>query len=273
MGFLLAKILLLLGLAALCGALFARWWFRRHYEDVSLEYARSREEWAAWRRGFEERLAARPAVDLGPVAEQVAILEMAVRDLPLPPPPDLRPLHERLAALDDAVNGIVIPPPPPAPDLGPIDARLTAIEQALFPVQTRIDQLESAIRNIHVPPAPTLDLNPVLERLGALQALIENPPPPRVTVREGSRNLLSHAGHGKPDDLTQIKGVARTLERTLHKVGVFYFWQIAEWSPDDVKYVDSQLAAFKGRIERDDWVTQAGALAATPDAAHRPVEH
>jgi predicted flap endonuclease-1-like 5' DNA nuclease len=92
-------------------------------------------------------------------------------------------------------------------------------------------------------------------------------------VREGSRNLLSHPGHGKPDDLTQIKGVPKVLERTLHKVGVFYFWQIAEWSPEDVRYVDSQLATFKGRIERDGWVDQAHELAATPSAAARPTEH
>src|SRR5437762_9246387 len=30
----------------------AYWWFRRHYEDVTLEYSRSREERSAWRRGF-----------------------------------------------------------------------------------------------------------------------------------------------------------------------------------------------------------------------------
>ena len=41
------------------------------------------------------------------------------------------------------------------------------------------------------------------------------------------------------------------LEHTLHKVGVFYFWQIAEWSPEDVRYVDSQLTGFHGRIESD----------------------
>ena len=53
MGFLLTKILLLLVLAAAGGALLAYWWFRRHFEDVTLDYARSREEWEAWRRGFE----------------------------------------------------------------------------------------------------------------------------------------------------------------------------------------------------------------------------
>ena len=274
MGFLLAKILLLLGLAALCGALFAYWWFRRHYEDITLEYARSREEWAAWRRDFEERLAARPAVDLEPLSGQVAALDAAVRDTPQPEPMDLRPLLERLAAIDTTVRAIVIPGAPDAPDLTPINERLTAIEHALFPVQTRLDELESAVRGIQVPPSQSVDLSPVLERLGTLQTRLENPPAPKVAVREGSRNLLTHAADGKPDDLKQLRGVGKVLERTLHKVGVFYFWQIAEWSPEDVKYVDGKLSTFKGRIERDGWVNQASELAASPNAAHRPpTEH
>lgn len=268
MGFLLAKILVLLGAAALCGGLFAYWWFRRHYEDVTLEYHRSNEEWAAWRRDFEERLAQRPSADLSPLQGQLVALEAAVRDITMPEAPDLKPLQEQLAALEKAVNSIEIP----TADLAPIDARLTAIEHALFPVQTQLDELGSAVRAIRMPPPP--DLGPVIERIGELQQRIENPPPPKVQVREGSRNLLSHPGHGDPDDLTQLKGVPKVLERRLHKVGVFYFWQIAEWSPEDVKYVDAKLATFSGRIERDDWVNQAGELAASPSAAPRPArEH
>ena len=148
-----------------------------------------------------------------------------------------------------------------------------AIEHALFPVQTRIDQLESAVRALCVPPPQAVDLSAVLERLDALQLRLQSPPAPKVAVREGSRNLLTHAALGKPDDLTQIRGVPKVLERTLHKVGVFYFWQIADWSPEDVKYVDSKLVSFSGSIERDDWVTQASALAAAATAAHRPAEH
>src|SRR5437588_12995193 len=86
MGFLLAKILFLLALAAACGALFGYWWFRRHYEDVTLEYARSRDEWASWRRGFEARLAARPEVDLQPLREQLAAVDAAVRRIHVPIP-------------------------------------------------------------------------------------------------------------------------------------------------------------------------------------------
>src|SRR5882672_3194698 len=245
MGFLLAKILFLLVLAGACGALFTYWWFRRHYEDVTLEYARSRDEWASWRRGFEARLAERPDVDLAPLQSRLDDIERRIGDIRLPEAPDLTPMQERL----------------------------TAIEHALFPVQTRLDELASAVRAVHVPAPQTLDLTAVLERLGRLQSHLENPPAPKVAVREGSRNLLTHPGHGRPDDLTQIKGVPKVLERKLHRVGVFYFWQIAEWSPEDVKYVDGQLTAYRGRIERDDWVNQANELAATPSAAHRPTEH
>ncbi len=40
MGFLLAKIFILLMLAAIAGALLMYWWVRRRYEDVSLEFSR-----------------------------------------------------------------------------------------------------------------------------------------------------------------------------------------------------------------------------------------
>ena len=272
MGLLLAKILFLLVLAAACGALFTFWWFRRHYEDVTLEYARSRDEWASWRRGFEARLAARPEVDLQPLREQVAAVDEAVRsiDVPIPERVDLASVHARLDEIETRIGDIRLPAPS---DLGPTEQRLTAIEHALFPVQTRLDELESAVRAFRAVPSQTVDLGPVLERLGTLQSRLENPPAPRAAVRAGSRNLLTHPGHGKPDDLTQIKGVPKVLERRLHRVGVFYFWQIAEWSAEDVRYVDRKLAAYKGRIQRDEWVSQANELAATPSAAPRPTEH
>jgi hypothetical protein len=394
MGFLLAKILILLAVAAVGGALFAYWWFRRHFEDVTLEYTRARDEWASWRRSFEDRLAARPQVDLHPLSQQVAGVDAAVRAINIPqpqatdlgpvlsavsgirmPPPapvdlapmqsrldaieqrigsiripeapapvDLGPLSQRLEALEKRVAGISIPQPrevdlnptmlkltaidtavrairvpdAAAPvDLAPTQARLDRLEQAvrgivippakdadltpitsklqqlqarvdgirmpdapapvdLAPTQARLDRLEQAVRSIHVPPSQNVDLNPVLERLSAMQTRLDNPPPPpvpQVAVREGSKNLLSHAGHGKPDDLKQIKGVKRVLERTLHKVGVYYFWQIAEWSREDVAHVDSVLPAFKGRINRDHWVTQANELSAKPTAAKPPGQH
>lgn len=280
MGFLLTKILFLLVLAAAGGALFAYWWFGRHFQDVTLEYARSREEWDAWRRGFEERLAERPPVNLDPLTQQLTAVHTALSDIDIPIPErvDLSPLHARLEELTRRVGDLRIPD---APDLGPTDARLTAIEHALFPLQTRLDELASAVRALR-PAAPAAgggaaDCAQTPESAGAASAQAaaadaEEAPPP-VAVRDGSKNLLTHAGHGEPDDLTRIKGVAKVLEHTLHQVGVFYFWQIAEWSPEDVEYVDSQLTGFHGRIESDEWVSQASELATLPTASPRPREH
>jgi predicted flap endonuclease-1-like 5' DNA nuclease len=91
-----------------------------------------------------------------------------------------------------------------------------------------------------------------------------------VGVRNGSRNLLARAAYGKPDDLKQIKGVANVLEKMLHDIGVYYFWQIAEWGAKDVQHADEQLQAFKGRISRDEWVKQSKSFAKLASSARRP---
>ncbi|MEM1382025.1 MAG: endonuclease [Pseudomonadota bacterium] len=73
--------------------------------------------------------------------------------------------------------------------------------------------------------------------------------------------LLTAARDGNPDDLKQIKGVGPKLEGLLHKLGVFHFDQIASWSEKEVGWVDYYLEGFKGRVSRDDWVSQAKTLA------------
>ena len=68
-------------------------------------------------------------------------------------------------------------------------------------------------------------------------------------------NLLKGA-QGDADDLKKISGVGPKLESTLNEIGVFHFWQIAEWGGDEIEYMDDKLS-FKGRIERDNWIAQA----------------
>lgn len=65
---------------------------------------------------------------------------------------------------------------------------------------------------------------------------------------------------GKADDLKMISGVGPKLEKTLNGLGFWHFEQIAKWKKADVAVVDDELK-FKGRIERDDWIKQAKALA------------
>ena len=68
------------------------------------------------------------------------------------------------------------------------------------------------------------------------------------------------AGIGEPDDLKLIVGVGPVLERMLHNLGVTTFRQIARWTERDIAEFDAKLPEFPGRIQRDQWVTQARAL-------------
>jgi len=62
------------------------------------------------------------------------------------------------------------------------------------------------------------------------------------------------------DDLKLISGVGPKIEGILHSLGIYTFAQVAGWKKAEREWVDGYLN-FKGRIERDDWVKQAKALA------------
>ena len=65
---------------------------------------------------------------------------------------------------------------------------------------------------------------------------------------------------GEKDDLTQIIGIGKVFERTLHDLGIFHFRQIAAFGPAEIARINSELKEFKGRIEHDDWIGQAREL-------------
>ena len=70
---------------------------------------------------------------------------------------------------------------------------------------------------------------------------------------------------GAGDDLTKISGVGEVLVGKLNNLGITKFEQISAWSDDDIATVDDALS-FKGRIEREDWITQATKLMAEATA-------
>ena len=80
---------------------------------------------------------------------------------------------------------------------------------------------------------------------------------PKAAKPEG----LTEARGGQADDLKRIKGVGPKLEKLLHSLGFFHFDQIANWSADEIAWVDANLTGFKGRVTRDIWVAQAKAFA------------
>ncbi|MEZ5811972.1 MAG: dipeptide ABC transporter ATP-binding protein [Rhizobiaceae bacterium] len=64
----------------------------------------------------------------------------------------------------------------------------------------------------------------------------------------------------KPDDLKLISGVGPKIEGILNELGIYKYEQVAAWKKAERAWVDDHLR-FKGRIEREDWVKQAKALA------------
>ncbi len=82
------------------------------------------------------------------------------------------------------------------------------------------------------------------------------------TAEDAARpEALSSARAGGADDLKMIKGVGPKLEIMLNELGFYHFDQIAAWSAAEVAWVNDNLAGFKGRVSRDNWVEQASKLA------------
>ena len=47
----------------------------------------------------------------------------------------------------------------------------------------------------------------------------------------------------------------------LNGMGIWHYSQIASWGEAEVAWVDDNLDGFKGRVSRDEWVSQAKTLA------------
>lgn len=88
-------------------------------------------------------------------------------------------------------------------------------------------------------------------------------PTPRIlaAVAQAAASLAQDNAGAEPDDLRQIKGIGPKIADSLDRLGVQRLEQIAAWTPADVARVNEQLR-FKGRIEREEWISQAKALVA-----------
>jgi len=97
--------------------------------------------------------------------------------------------------------------------------------------------------------------------------IVKPAPEPAAAVPKAAKPTLDSKDRPKGierpksvDDLKLISGVGPKIERTLHELGVFTYAQVANWKKAERDWVDGYLS-FHGRIEREDWVQQAKALA------------
>ena len=94
----------------------------------------------------------------------------------------------------------------------------------------------------------------------AMMSREEPEPAPKPVISDDWKPMLFTTAPDPVDDLKRIKGIGAVIEKTLNKLGVYQFKQIAEWDDNNCAWVDNSLS-FPGRIKREEWVKQAGLLA------------
>ena len=62
---------------------------------------------------------------------------------------------------------------------------------------------------------------------------------------------------GAKDDLSKIHGIGPVFARTLYKMGLYRYGQIARWTPEDINEVAKKLYTAPDRIKRDNWIASA----------------
>lgn len=97
-------------------------------------------------------------------------------------------------------------------------------------------------------------------------AILSPLPTMQITAPFGERHpaqaavaVLLEERPNRVDDLTQIAGIGRKLEKMLNGLGIWQLDQLAALSPEQIRWVDEKLS-FGGRIHRENWVAQAGAM-------------
>jgi NADH-quinone oxidoreductase subunit E len=79
----------------------------------------------------------------------------------------------------------------------------------------------------------------------------------RSRAAEAVRAPRSATAAPRKDDLKLIAGIGPVLERTLNRLGVLRYEQIAAWTDADVERIASQAIELRGRIQRERWAAAA----------------
>ena len=78
-------------------------------------------------------------------------------------------------------------------------------------------------------------------------------------------NRIGIGSEENKNNLQLIKGVGSSIEEKLNSIGIYNFEQISNFNNVDTTKITELIKFFPGRIERDDWVSQAKELLNKPE--------
>jgi predicted flap endonuclease-1-like 5' DNA nuclease len=147
---------------------------------------------------------------------------------------------------------------PEAPEI-PVAPPVAAPEPAAEPAEAKPEP-QPKPKGKAVTPAPKAapPRKPAAKRVAKPKAA---PAAPSPKAAPSMTEIGVPAAVGAPDNLLLLKGVGPKLNTLLIGLGITRFDQIGAWTAEDAAKVDAHLGTFKGRIERDSWIEQAGLLA------------
>ncbi|MFZ1865760.1 MAG: hypothetical protein WAU39_16165 [Polyangiales bacterium] len=132
------------------------------------------------------------------------------------------------------------------------DESQTSLRQA----ETRSERLRTELEVLHGIHERMLD---DIERLKArlreaelgLKSTGESRPPAWLMIQP----------YGPRDDLQRLEGVDPGLERTLNRLGIYHFHQIARFEASDVEWLVEHVEGVPEHTIRESWITDASRLA------------
>lgn len=155
-----------------------------------------------------------------------------------------------------------------------LSAQLLLDEQLLRERDERIDALQQQIQALADQSAMVAGKEEEITRLrkrlvevrAALRIKTDGTAAAARPVRQNGNQLslqmeqANTARAEQKDDLSRIHGIGPVFARTLNKMGMRTYIQIARWKPEDIVKVAKKLYTAPERIKRDKWIDEAKKL-------------
>jgi len=187
-------------------------------------------------------------------AEAKASAKPAAKASPAPKV-SAKPVAAKPAAAKAEVKAPAVPAAKPAAKMAAASAKPAAKAAAKPVAKPTADKAPAKPAAPSKAAAKPATANAAAPKPASAKAAAPKPAAPKTIA-----NTLPAPRGGVADRLIDIKGIGPINEKKLNEHGIFHFDQIAAWKKSDVVAAEAYLA-FDGRIDREDWVGQAKALA------------
>ncbi len=164
--------------------------------------------------------------------------------------------NESLSSFETSLSAVSGSASGESVDLSGLETRIGQLTEENSKLWAAIKELKNASTSVSAATAVTAA--PVSGANAKEQAALD-----AVAAKKHLINFdsIGSATESDKDDLKLIKGIGPFIEKKLNALGIWTFKQISAFTSEDVQSVTKAIEFFPGRIERDNWVSQAGDLA------------